>query len=104
MGIAGGEEFLPEAVPCGGACIASSLHRRPGEAPRGHVGDPGQGEVVVGIDEHPQQRHHILHLATVEERAAADQFVGNASAAEFLFEHTGLFAGAEENHSLGRCD
>ena len=38
--IAGGEEFLPEAVPRGGACIASSLNRCPGEAPRGHVGDP----------------------------------------------------------------
>ena len=40
MGVAGGEQFLPEAVARGGACIASSLYRRSGEAPRGHVGDP----------------------------------------------------------------
>ena len=88
----------------GGRVGPRLLHGRSGEAPRWHVGNPRERQVVVGIDQHPQERHHVLDLAAVEKRVAADEFVGNLPPPEFLFEGPRLFAGADEDHRLGGLD
>ena len=102
--VAAGEQFPPQAMACGGRVGPRLLHGRSGEAPRWHVGNPRERQVVVGIDQHPQERHHVLDLAAVEKRVAADEFVGNLPPPEFLFEGPRLFAGADEDHRLGGLD
>ena len=102
--VAAAKQLPPEAVPRRGRGGAGRLHRGGGEATRRHVGDPRQGQVVVGLHEHPQERHHVFDLAAVEERPAAHELIGDVSSSQFLLEGPGLLTGADEDHGFGGDD
>ena len=101
-GIASQPQLSPQAVAGGGAGGPGGENGLRGEAAGRHVGHPREGQIIVGIDEHPQEGHRIFHFAAVEERSAPHDFIGNAAAPQFLLEHARLIACAHENHRLAR--
>ena len=76
---------------------AQLLQSRRADAPPGHVDDPGEGHVVVGIAEEPQIGQHILHLGAAEEGGATVDLVGDAVALKDHLQNAALGVSAVED-------
>ena len=65
-----------------------------------HVDDALCGNIVCGIHDQVQIRHHVANLGTIEEARAPYQAIRHARTQQHIFEHTALCVRAIEDRHL----
>ena len=73
------------------------LHHALADAAGRHVDHPPQADVVVRVQDELEVGQRVLDLLALVEPDAADDLVGNAGAAEGVFERSRLRVGAVED-------